>query len=149
MPLAEFAATRLFEPLQLDGIGFATDITALPQTALLGPHLPLTHGGLGLWATARTFVQWLDHQNRDTLGIAALVTTPGRLNDGTPVDYGWGLGLRQHRGRPLLIHGGEWMGAQAKAVRSPELGVAFACLVAGTDAERLNDLVTAGLADAS
>lgn len=150
MPLAEFAATRLFEPLgRLDGIGFATDITAQPQLPLLGPHLPLTHGDGGLWSTARGFAQWLDHQNRDTLGIADLVTTPGRLNDGTPVDYGWGLGLRQHRSHPLLIHGGEWMGAQAKAVRSRALGVAFAGFVAGTDAERLNDLVTAGLADAS
>lgn len=147
MPLAEFAAKRLFEPLEIDGIGFASDLAVQPQRSLLGPCLPLTHGDGGLWSTARGFTHWLDRQNRDTLGIAALVTTPGRLNDGTPVDYGWGLGLRLHRGHPLLIHGGEWQGAAAKAVRSPGLGVAIVGIAAGAPFETLNALVGAVLED--
>ena len=149
MPLAEFAVKRLFEPLGTDGISFITDPASQLQAPLLGPHLPLTHGDGGLWSTAYAFTRWLHHQNRDTLGIASLVTAPGRSNDGTPVDYGWGLGLREHRGHPLLIHGGEWQGAQAKAVRSPALGLAVVGMAAGTEFETLNRLVSAVLEDLS
>lgn len=147
MPFAQFAANRLFEPLGTDGIGFTADPGQHPQLSLMGPSLPLTQGDGGLWSTARGFAQWLHHQNADTLGIASLVTAPGRLNDGTPVDYGWGLGLREHRGQPLYIHGGEWTGAQAKAVRSPALDIAVAGMSARGDFDTLNQLVTAVLND--
>ena len=147
MPFVQFAATRLFEPLNIEGIGFLTDLAAQPQLSLLGPKLPLIHGDGGLWSTAHAFAQWLHHQNLDTLGIASLVAAPGRLNDGTPVDYGWGLGLRQHRGQPLLIHGGEWTGAAAKAVRSPALGLSIVAMAAGAEFETLNQLVAAVLDD--
>lgn len=147
MPLAQFAATRLFAPLEIEGIGFLSDPATQPQLPLLGPSLSLTHGDGGLWSTAPAFARWLHHQNLDTLGIASLVTAPGRLDDGAAVDYGWGLGLRWHRDQPLLIHGGEWTGAAAKAVRSPALGVAVVGMTAGGDFELLNQLVTATLYD--
>lgn len=149
MPLAAFAAQRLFQPLGIDDIGFITDFASQLQTSLLGRRLPLTHGDGGLWSSARAFAQWLDHQNRDTLGLAALVETAGRLNDRQSVDYGWGLGLREYQGTPLLIHGGGWTGAAAKTVRSRALGIAVIGLAAESEAERVNDLVTAVLTDAS
>lgn len=147
LELAEFAATRLFEPLKLEGIGFLKDAAAQPQLPLLGARRPLTHGDGGLWSTIPALAQWMYHQNRGTSGIADLVTAAGRLNDGTPVDYGWGLGLRQHRGEALLIHGGEWQGAAAKAVRSPALGIAVVGMAAGAEFETLNKLVGAVLDD--
>lgn len=147
LTLAEFAATRLFEPIGLEGIGFLEDPATQPHLSLLGVRRPLTHGDGGLWSTAPAFAQWLYHQNRDTPGIADLVTAAGHLNDGTPVDYGWGLGLRQHRGEALLIHGGEWQGAAAKAVRSPALGIAVVGMAAGAEFETLNRLVGAVLDD--
>ncbi|OEO29939.1 hypothetical protein VW23_023675 [Devosia insulae DS-56] len=147
MPFTQFAATQLFEPLGLDGIGFPDDPVGQPQLPLLGASLPLTHGDGGLWSTSRGFALWLQQQNRDTLGIADLVATAGRLNDGTSVDYGWGLGLRQRHGEALLIHGGEWQGAAAKAVRSPALGIAVVGMAAGAEFETLNRLVSAVLED--
>ena len=147
LPLAEFARLRLFEPLGLDGIGFPGAPVGHSQLPLLGARLPLTHGDGGLWSTAGSFVQWLQQQNRDTLGIADLVTTAGQLNDGSSVDYGWGLGLREYRGEALLIHGGEWQGAAAKAVRSPALGIAVVGMAAGAEFETLNRLVSAVLED--
>ena len=146
-PFAEFVTQRLFGPLGLDGIGFLSDPVGQPQLPLLGARSPLTHGDGGLWSTAHGFAQWLHHQNRDTLGIAKLVTAAGRLDDGTAVDYGWGLGLRTHRGKALLIHGGEWQGAAAKAVRSPALGTAVVGLAAGATLETLNQLVSTVLED--
>lgn len=144
MPLDAFAAARLFGPLGLKDMGFGS---AAPQLAMLGPRLPLSLGDGGLWSTAREFARWLEQQNRDTLGIAELVAAPGRLSDGSRVDYGWGLGLRRHRGEALLIHGGEWPGAAAKAVRSPTLGIAVVGMAAGGGFERLNQLVGAALED--
>lgn len=146
-PLGEFAARRLFERLGIDGIGFVTDPASHLQTPLLGPRPPLTQGDGGLWSTARAFAQWLHHQNRNTLGIASPVTVPGRLYDGSSVDYGWGVGLRQHRSEALLIHGGEWQGAAAKAVRSPALRIAVVGMAAGAEFETLNRLVGATLED--
>lgn len=146
-PFAQFARRRLFEPLAIDGMGFETNLILHPQSLLMGPRLPLTHGDGGLWSTARGFAQWLHHQSNDTLGIAALVETPGRLNNGQRVDYGWGLGLREHQGTPLVIHGGGWTGAAAKIVRSPALGVAVVGMTAGGEFDRLDRLVTAVLDD--
>jgi CubicO group peptidase (beta-lactamase class C family) len=146
-PFAQFVRRRLFEPLSIDGMGFETNLIQHPQSLLMGPRLPLTHGDGGLWSTASGLAEWLRHQGRDTLGIAALVETPGRLNNGQRVDYGWGLGLREYEGTPLLIHGGGWTGAVAKTVRSPALGVAVVGMAAGTEFEALNQLVAAALDD--
>lgn len=141
-----FTAARLFEPLGLADMGFAgEDIGNFPQAALMGSSLPLTLGDGGLWTTAAAFSRWLHHQNRDTLGIADLVTTPGKLIGGEVVDYGWGQGVRRHHGEPLYIHGGEWTGCTAKAVRSPSTGIAITAMSSGASMEDLSALVAAAL----
>jgi len=141
-----FAATRLFEPLGLRDMEFvASDIDNFAQAALMGPSRPLTVGDGGLWATAGAFSRWLHHQNKDTLGIADLVTAPGELISGEMVGYGWGLGLRQHNGHPLFIHGGGWFGCTAKAVRCPSMGIAIVAMSAGASQQDLNALVEAAL----
>lgn len=147
-PFATFVASRLLEPLGIDGMGFATDIAAFPQAALLGSSLPLTHGDGGLWSTGAAFAFWLHRQNQDALGIADVVESPGWLADSGEVSYGWGLGLRIHRDHKLLIHGGEWTGAVAKAVRCPALGVAVVAMAADAPFETLDRLVEAVLSDA-
>ena len=95
----------------------------------------------GIWTTSAAFADWLDHQNRDTLGLEALVLQPGRLPDGILTDYGWGVGLRELRGHPLLIHGGRWPGATAKAVRCPALGLSVAAFSTSSDPNSINVLV--------
>jgi CubicO group peptidase (beta-lactamase class C family) len=141
-----FAKTRLFEPLGLGDMRFAErDIGNFLQTALMGSSLPLTSGDGGLWSTAAAFSKWLHHQNRDTLGIADIVTAPGRLISGDVVDYGWGLGLRRYHGEPLYIHGGEWTGCTAKAVRCPATGIAITAMSSGASMDDLTALVDAVL----
>lgn len=139
---SHFTTSRLFEPLGLDGMGFVKgDTSDFPQACLMGRSQPLTMGDGGLWATAGSFSKWLHHQNRDTLGIADLVTVPGKLINGDLVQYGWGLGLRQHHGQPLFIHGGQWNGCTAKAVRSPTTGIAIVAMSSGASQEELSALV--------
>ena len=146
-PFAAFVHAHLLAPLGIAGMGFARDVTAYPQLAHMGPRLPLTHGDGGLWSTSRAFALWLQQQNQDALGIAEIVEAPGRLANGVGVPYGWGLGLRTHRGHKLLIHGGEWTGAVAKAVRCPALGCAVVAMAAGAAFETLDRLVEAALND--
>jgi CubicO group peptidase (beta-lactamase class C family) len=147
---ADVLAEHLFRPLGIEGLGFSgPDLSGFRQHPLLGPKKPLTQGSGGLWCIARGFAAWLHAQNEDRLGIAPLVTAPGRLNDGSPVDYGWGIGLRSHRNRPLYIHGGGWPGAVSKAVRSPDHGVAVVGFAAGVPWEMIDAVVTAALDDAT
>ena len=140
-PFAQFVGERLRDGDA--GIGFASDLAGFPQAAGFS-SLPLTQGDGGLWTTAPSYARWLATQNRDPLHIADIVEAPGRLSDGTVVDYGWGLGLRRYRGERLLIHGGGWPGATAKALRCPALGIAAVVLTAGGD---MREVV--GLADAA
>jgi CubicO group peptidase (beta-lactamase class C family) len=147
-PFAAFVDAQLLAPLGIEGMGFADDIAAFPQCSLMGPSLPLTHGDGGLWSNSQSFALWLHRQNADALGIAGIVETPGRLADGTQVPYGWGLGLRSHRGHRLLIHGGEWTGTVAKAVRCPALGIAAVAMAANCPFQALDRLVEIVLNDA-
>lgn len=143
---SHFATTRIFEPLGLDGMGFVEgDISGFPRASMMGAGQPLTMGDGGLWTTAGALSKWLHHQNRDTLDIADLVTVPGKLISGEVVDYGWGLGLRSRNGQRLFIHGGEWTGCSAKAVRSPSIGMAITAMSSGASMAELNALVNSVL----
>jgi CubicO group peptidase (beta-lactamase class C family) len=135
-----FVRTELFDPLGLADLDF-TAAPDFPQLAGMGDILPLSLGDGGIWTTSAAFADWLDHQNRDTLGLEALVLQPGRLSDRTLTDYGWGIGLRELRGHPLLIHGGRWPGATAKAVRCPALGLSVAAFSTSSDPNSINVLV--------
>jgi len=135
---AEVVADRLDLP---HGMGFTDRIAEFPQSASLGLRLPLTMGDGGLWTTAGAFAYWLAAQNTDRQRLASLVTEPAQLTDGTSVPYGWGLGIRSFRDKPLFIHGGEWPGAVAKAVRCPSLGIAVVALASGPSIEAVSTLV--------
>lgn len=131
---------RMLRPHGLDAMRYLTEPDAsYPQLALMGPVLPLSVGDGGLWSSAGDFARWLDLMNRDAFGIADIVTAPGRLADGAPVDYGWGVGLRHRAGKPLYLHGGSWTGVTARALRMPDPGIGVVALVAG---ERNDDLTT-------
>lgn len=149
VPFAEFAATRLFAPLEIEGIGFLDAPATQPQLPLMGHKLPLTHGDGGLWSTASAFARWLHLQNRDALGVGAIVEAPGQLEGGGTSAYGWGIGLRTYRGHRLLIHAGEWTGCAGKSVRCPDLGIAVVVLAAATRFETVDRLVLDILDDAA
>jgi CubicO group peptidase (beta-lactamase class C family) len=142
MPFDAFVTQRMLAPLGLDEIGFASDVPSFPQVALMGPSLPLSHGDGGMWSSARTFARWLHLQNVDALGVASIVQSPGQLHDGSTVPYGWGIGLREYRGADLFIHGGEWTGCAAKAVRCPALGIGVVAMAAGAPIALVNQLVS-------
>jgi hypothetical protein len=57
----------------------------------------------------------------------------GRLDNGVPVDYAWGLGIREDRGRRIYLHGGSLSLVKTKLVRWHE-GTESVLVVALDDA---------------
>jgi CubicO group peptidase (beta-lactamase class C family) len=146
MSFEHFAQTRLFAPLGLDDMVFAgLQIDNFPQAPLLGPSRPLTVGDGGLWSSAGAFARWLDAQNHDALGVAAIVEAPARLGDGQNGDYGWGIGVRSWRGVRSFIHAGQWQGAVARSVRCPDLGLSVVAMASGPSVDALGALIDAAL----
>ena len=50
----------------------------------------------------------------------------GRLNDGTPAGYGWGLAVGDYRGVRVVGHGGADAGYRADVIRFPDHDLAIA-----------------------
>lgn len=55
--------------------------------------------------------------------------TPGRLNDGTPLDYGFGFGV--HENGRTVSHGGSWVGFRSLIVRYVDRGDTLIMLING------------------
>ena len=102
--LGRFARARLFEPLQMRDTILWSGPEASPPHARLGQPLrapaPLSVGDGGLWTTVRDLLRWNDALLADTLGITATLHTPGSLDDGTQLDYAWGVRVFRHGARP-------------------------------------------------
>jgi len=133
--LGSFAETRLFEPLEMR----ATTLSASPPQPLPSPA-PLSVGDGGLWTSVRDLLRWNEAMLLDTLGVADTIHTAGRLDDGTPLDYAWGVRVFRIDDQRVQSHGGSWDDATAKLVRLPDLGASFAALAADGSVERMTAL---------
>lgn len=100
---------------------------------------PQTVGDGGLWTCLDDLMTWLEAMNADRLGsdLSALVQTPGRLVDGTTLDYAWGIGTRSGPAGPVFFHGGHWPGWAAMTVRCPAARTAVTVLGVTEDAATL------------
>lgn len=97
---------------------------------------PLSLGDGGLWSTADDLLRWNEAMNTDALTIAAVLQRPGRLDDGTLLDYAWGVGVRTRAGHRVYRHGGGWPGLRLLLARVPDLGVGIVIIAPGDDTER-------------
>ncbi|WP_327092147.1 beta-lactamase family protein [Nonomuraea sp. NBC_01738] len=155
MPIPAFARRHLFTPLRMNDTRYWPGPAPAPPGAapLLTPHpAPLSLGDGGVWTTLTDLLRWSQALNNDELGISPLLQTPGHLNDATPLDYAWGLGVRSHAGHTVYRHGGGWIGLRALHARIPALGLSVALLATRDHTERriplLDSLLTASLQDA-
>jgi CubicO group peptidase (beta-lactamase class C family) len=130
-----FAETRLFEPLQMR----ATTLSASPPEPLPSPA-PLSVGDGGLWTSVRDLLRWNEALLRDTLGLSDMIHATGALDDGTPLDYAWGVRVFRVGDQRVQSHGGSWDDATSKLVRLPDLGASFAVLAADGSVERMTAL---------
>jgi CubicO group peptidase (beta-lactamase class C family) len=135
--LGTVAEARLFGPLAMP----ATTLSPSPPAAAFGQELgspaPLSVGDGGLWTSVGDLLRWNDAMLRDTLGVANTIHATGALNDGTPLDYAWGVRVFRVGDQRVQSHGGSWDGAAAKLVRLPDRGASFAVLAADESVERM------------
>ncbi|MDX3108046.1 serine hydrolase domain-containing protein [Nonomuraea angiospora] len=143
-PLPGFARRQLFTPLAMVNTRYWTGPDPAPPGAapLVSPHpAPLSLGDGGVWSTAADLLRWGQALNADELGISALIQTPGRLDDGTPIAYAWGIGVRSHAGYRVYRHGGGWQGLRALHARVPELDLSMVLIAIADHTERRVDLL--------
>lgn len=138
-PLPDLANRHIFEPLGLRNTLYWPGPQPTPPTStpLTRPHpAPLSLGDGGVWSTAGDLLRWSQAMNADALGISALLQTPGRLNNGRPVDYGWGIGIRRQAGHTVYRHGGGWPGVRLLLARIPDLAASLAIIATADETER-------------
>jgi CubicO group peptidase (beta-lactamase class C family) len=138
-PLPRFAQDHLFAPAGMLRTRFWSGPGPAPPGAVaLDPPrpAPLSLGDGGLWSTPTDLLRWCRFLDDDGPGVTAVLQTPGTLDDGTPLDYAWGLGVRQRAGSPVYRHGGAWADARSVLVRSPERHLDLVVVATGDRTER-------------
>jgi hypothetical protein len=88
-------------------------------------------GSSSLFITAQDMGKWLVNFEKGKVGGRAaieMMRTPGKLNSGAAVDYGFGLELGDYHGSPMLHHGGGWAGYRSVVMWIPEKRFALAIL---------------------
>ena len=143
--LVAFARDHLFTPLAMQRTCYWPGAAPTPPGAValaqsLSPA-PLSLGDGGVWTTLHDLLRWNEAMNNDELGISGLLHTPGHLDDGTPLDYAWGVRVFEQAGSRVQSHGGGWTGATAKLVRLPDHGMSIAAVALHDDIDRLVALV--------
>ena len=136
--LPALARQRLFEPLEMNRseLGPAPAGVAIPE-----PSPPRTVGDGGLWTTAEDLLRWNDALNRRHFGrsVHERCDAGGHLDDGTPLNYGWGVRVVDHRGERTITHGGSWPGSRSKTVRQPRRATSVALITSCDDDALVSD----------
>jgi CubicO group peptidase (beta-lactamase class C family) len=113
-----------------------------PGATPLDAHFPapLSLGDGGVWSTAKDLMRWNEALERDELGVSALLHTPGHLDGGRRLDYGWGVDVLAHAGSRIHRHGGRWAGLCAQLVRVVDHRSCFVIIALDDDEERTANL---------
>lgn len=139
-PLPDVAREQVFRPLGMADTRYWSGPAAHPPGAAptdAGYPAALSLGDGGVWSTARDLLRWNAALAHDELGVSALLHTPGRLDDGTPLAYAWGIDVLTHSGRRVHRHGGLWAGVSTQLVRVVDPPADVVVLVLDDDEERL------------
>ena len=142
-PLAEWAATRIFQPLGMRHTQFYDDVTRLVEHRAMAfdttasgewrdntPHSQRTGAG-GVLTTVRDLLAWDNNVYEPKVGTRALISQvheTGTLNSAKALTYAYGLQIGEYRGQRLVEHGGSLGGYRAHLMRFPDERVSVACL---------------------
>jgi CubicO group peptidase (beta-lactamase class C family) len=153
--LREFARERLFRPLGMTRTDFLDDHTQVVPGRAAG-YAPKDGGGFRVamsdWeqvgdgsvqSSVADVARWAESFETGKAGgrkLAEMLETPGRLADGTPLEYGLGLSIGDYRGQRMISHGGAWAGYRAMLMRFPSqrLAVVTLCNVDSADTTTLS-----------
>jgi CubicO group peptidase (beta-lactamase class C family) len=134
--LREWAAEHMFGPLGMHHSHFHDDHTHIVPSRADGYapteggyEISMTTldmvGGGGVYTTVEDFLLWDRNFYDNTLGtggqdLIETVTTPGSLNHDESMTYAFGLQVDEHRGLPMVSHGGAFVGFRTDTIRFPE-----------------------------
>lgn len=138
-PLADYARHHVFGPLSMADTCYWPGPPPAPPGAapLSSAHpSPLSLGDGGVWSTAVDLLRWSTALNADQLGITELLQTPGSLDDGSLLDYAWGMEIRQRGGRLYYWHGGAWPGVRTLLARDPDAETSLVTFALADETER-------------
>jgi D-aminopeptidase len=121
---AELLRTYVFDPAGMDSALLAADTAALPdgttgyegsQAAGFRParNRIIWTGDAGIAASLDDMIAWertIDRTRDDPAALYNRLSAPVAFNDGTPSQYGFGLGRRTLHGREITGHGGALRG---------------------------------------
>jgi hypothetical protein len=135
-PLREVIRERLFEPVGMTSSHVHDDVTAIvPGRASAYAAREGDDGGfkvanstvevpgaICVYTTVRDLAHWMRNYREREVAVAVLddAITPGRLNDGSALRYGYGLALGQYRGQRTVSHGGVDSGYRAEFLWLPD-----------------------------
>jgi len=88
-------------------------------------------GSSSLFVSAEDMGKWLLNFESAKVGgkrAIEMMCQPGKLNNGTNVDYGFGLSLGDYHGSRMFDHGGSWAGYRTFVMLVPEKRFAVAVL---------------------
>jgi CubicO group peptidase (beta-lactamase class C family) len=136
-PLAEFGRENFFAPLGMPATHWGDDrhrvvanrVTSYDERSdgTQRRYLKNFHamGDGNLLSSVADLVQWdrMFYDTTDTwLPLVELMHTPGVLNDGTTLDYAFGLFAGEYRDRRTISHGGAFLGFRTELLRFPDDG---------------------------
>lgn len=141
---AEFSQQRIFKPLGMKHT-FIRDDQATTIKSLADSYSPMENqkgfqkcilsssvlGSTNLFTTTGDLVKWIQNFETCQVGNRALLSlmqTPGKLNDGTPLGYAFGLFGGEYKGLKVVAHGGDHAGYHSQIMRFPEQRFAVAVL---------------------
>lgn len=89
-------------------------------------------GDAGVQSSVTDLARWAAEVTRPKVlpsRVIEALRTPGRLDDGTPLPYGMGQVIGDHRGLPVAQHSGAWAGFQSWLMHFPtqDTSVAVSC----------------------
>jgi CubicO group peptidase (beta-lactamase class C family) len=170
--LQAFTDQRLFQPLGMRHTQWREDFRAVvpgrasayaPTGAGFVANMPFTsvYGNGGLLTTVGDLLLWNAFLDRPSAlpggpALVAALETPGRLNNGAPLEYGLGLEISSDHGRRLVSHSGSTAGYKTWLGRYPDqnISIAVMCNNGGIDPVDMGEriarqaLLTAGQAPA-
>lgn len=148
LSLKDFSEKYIFEPLGMQHTHFHDDHTHIVRDRAAGyaptedgfrismTTLDLVGDG-GVYTSVDDLLSWERNFDDNRLGggqdFIQLLTTPGQFNNGTPMDYAFGLTAEQYRGLDVVHHGGAFVGYRAMFMRFPDEKLAISVLCNRSD----------------
>jgi CubicO group peptidase (beta-lactamase class C family) len=145
-PLRTWSEEHIFQPLGMastrardDHGEVLTNVARGYSRAAGGAYRRMTDnmvslGSSSVWSTADDLAKWMINFETGVVGgrqAIELMQTPGVLNDGAKVHYGFGLAYGSEGNHPVLNHEGGWAGVTAFIAYFPKDKVGVAALSNG------------------